>query len=196
MRYTYIEIKDLRSNKILLNAATVEENYVKTAIDYFTRFLPLTASDKYELESRLGEYENCEFLGYLITVKDKYTASSDTKPKKSYVEYISALINSELEAIGYTGGDVHFIDDADKEYFIQELTARIDRDEYLFITQEENYKYLTVDYYDNFKFFKDYVVNELGTFPLDLKTEAGEIRAAMEIFYINRYFDDWRIDNC
>ena len=52
------------------------------------------------------------------------------------------------------------------------------------------YNYLTNIYKTEFENFKNNVEKELGSFPLDVKTEPNLVRTAMEIWYIRLFEKD------
>ncbi len=191
MDSVYVIIKDLRNNVIMAEEYCSPDNYNKFVYDSLSKFIKLSESDRYELAARLDEYQSCEFLGYLITLKDNSKRKWRRYFPESYKDYINDLITKETLLLNCDESDYYvFQDEEDRERWLELLTKRIDREGYWDVSYDVNYNYLTNIYKAEFEAFKSDVERKLGCFPLDVKTEPNLVRAAMEIWYIRLFEKD------
>lgn len=191
MDSVYVIIKDLRNNVIMAEEYCSPDNYNKFVYDSLSKFIKLSESDRYELAARLDEYQSCEFLGYLITLKDNSEKKWRRYFPESYKDYINDLITKETLLLNCDESDYYaFQEEEDRERWLELLTKRIDMDGYWDVSYDVNYNYLTNIYKAEFEAFKSDVERKLGCFPLDVKTEPNLVRTAMEIWYIRLFEKD------
>lgn len=187
----YVIIKDLRNDIVMAEEYCSPDNYNKFVYDSLSKFIKLSESDRYELAARLDEYQSCEFLGYLITLKDNSERKWQRYFPERYKDYINDLITKETLLLNCDESDYYvFQNEEGRERWLELLTKRIDRESYWDVSYDVNYNYLTNIYKAEFEVFKYSVKEELGCFPLDVKTEPNLIRAAMEIWYIRLFEKD------
>lgn len=191
MDSVYVIIKDLRNDIVMAEEYCSPDNYNKFVYDSLSKFIKLSESDRYELAARLDEYQSCEFLGYLITLKDNSERKWRRYFPERYKDYINDLITKETLLLNCDESDYYvFQDEDDRERWLELLTKRIDREGYWDVSYDVNYNYLINIYKTEFENFKNNVEKELGSFPLDVKTEPNLVRAAMEIWYIRLFEKD------
>lgn len=191
MNSVYVIIKDLRNNAVMAKGYCSPDNYNSFVYELLSKFIKLSESDRYELTTRLDEYQSCEFLGYLITLKDNSEKKWRYYFPEDYKDYINDLITKETLLLNCDESDYYvFQDEEDRERWLELLTKRIDREGYWDVSYDVNYNYLTNIYKTEFENFKNNVEKELGSFPLDVKTEPNLVRAAMEIWYIRLFEKD------
>lgn len=191
MNSVYVIIKDLRNNAVMAKGYCSPDNYNSFVYELLSKFIKLSESDRYELTARLDEYQSCEFLGYLITLKDNSKKKWRCYFPEDYKDYINDLITKETLLLNCDESDYYvFQDEEDRERWLELLTKRIDREGYWDVSYDVNYNYLINIYKTEFENFKNNVEKELGSFPLDVKTEPNLVRAAMEIWYIRLFEKD------
>lgn len=191
MNSVYVVIKDLRNNAVMAKGYCSPDNYNNFVYELLSKFIKLSESDRYELAARLDEYQSCEFLGYLIILKDNSEREWRRYFPEDYKDYINDLIAKETLLLNCDESDYYvFQDEEDRERWLELLTKRIDIYGYWDVSYDVNYNYLTNIYKTEFENFKNNVEKELGSFPLDVKTEPNLIRAAMEIWYIRLFGKD------
>lgn len=191
MNSVYVIIKDLRNNAVMAKGYCSPDNYNNFVYELLSKFIKLSESDRYELTARLDEYQSCEFLGYLITLKDNSERKWRRYFPEDYKDYINDLITRETLLLNCDESDYYvFQDEDDRERWFELLTKRIDREGYWDVSYDVNYNYLTNIYKTEFENFKNNVEKELGSFPLDVKTEPNLVRTAMEIWYIRLFEKD------
>lgn len=191
MNSVYVIIKDLRNNAVIAKGYCSPDNYNNFVYELLSKFIKLSESDRYELAARLDEYQSCEFLGYFIILKDNSEKEWRRYFPEDYKDYINDLIAKETLLLNCDESDYYvFQDEEDRERWLELLTKRIDRYGYWDVSYDVNYNYLTNIYKTEFENFKNNVEKELGSFPLDVKTEPNLVRAAMEIWYIRLFEKD------
>ena len=131
MNSVYVIIKDLRNNAVMAKGYCSPDNYNKFVYDSLSKFIKLSESDRYELAARLDEYQSCEFLGYLITLKDNSERKWRRYFPERYKDYINDLITKETLLLNCDESDYYvFQDEDDRERWLELLTKRIDREGY------------------------------------------------------------------
>ena len=191
MNSVYVIIKDLRNNAVMAKGYCSPDNYNNFVYELLSKFIKLSESDRYELAARLDEYQSCEFLGYFIILKDNSERKWQCYFPEDYKDYINDLITKETLLLNCDESDYYvFQDEEDRERWLELLTKRIDIYGYWDVSYDVNYNYLTNIYKTEFENFKNNVEKELGSFPLDVKTEPNLVRAAMEIWYIRLFEKD------
>ena len=144
MNSVYVIIKDLRNNAVMAKGYCSPDNYNNFVYESLSKFIKLSESDRYELAARLDEYQSCEFLGYLIILKDNSEREWRRYFPEDYKDYINDLIAKETLLLNCDESDYYvFQHEEDRERWLELFTKRIDREGYWDVSYDVNYNYLT-----------------------------------------------------